>query len=244
MISVICVYNNKAQFEAQLKKSLNQQNTDYELIALDNCDNKFKSAAQALNYGAGKSKGDILIFSHQDIYFKAENELKELADSIASCEAGSVIGVQGVIDNSNTYYSNITAGEAFNSDFCNDYEKALYEVSCVDEGLFGMKKSTWQIHNFDEELCYNWHLYAVEQCLYARSNNYKVYVYPSQVHHFSYGKISLSYMLNLKKLCKFYRDSFKYIWTTCYKVKTNPIYINTLIFIWTVNRIVKRKPLN
>ena len=69
-ISVICVFNNMDQFEKQLNKSLKQQDVDYELIAIDNSNNKFSSASQALNYGSEKAKGDILVFSHQDIFLK------------------------------------------------------------------------------------------------------------------------------------------------------------------------------
>ena len=78
-------------------------------------------------------------------------------------------------------------------------------------------------------------------CLWNRKNGGSVYVCPIQLHHFSMGIISLGYMKNLKLLCKVYRKDFKYIWTTCYKVKTNVIYINLLYFFWIVNRIVRGK---
>lgn len=243
MVSVICVFNNEKQFENQLGSSLKCQNVEIELIKIDNRGKKYQSAAAALNYGANKAKGDILIFSHQDIYLKTKSEIKELAEAINKCEVGSVVGTQGVLEKNKDYYSNLTAGEQLNTRLNNMFEKKLYKVSCIDEGLFGMKKETWREHQFDEKICDNWHLYAVEQCLFARSHGTNVYVYPSQIHHFSKGRISLGYMQNLRELCKKYRSSFKYIWTTCYKVRTNPIYINGLVAVWCLNRLIRGKSL-
>lgn len=242
-ISVICVYNDKTMFENQLLQSLKMQDIKYELIGLDNSIGKFKSAAAALNYGAGIAQGNILIFSHQDIYLKTNDALKIFARQLERCNAGTIIGTQGVIEKSKIYYSNLTAGSSFNSLLIHDFENILYDVSCVDEGFFGMTRETFFMHPFNEVLCDNWHLYCVEMCLYMRKNGGNVYVCPIQLHHYSYGTISLSYMKGLKALCNEYREDFKYIWTTCYKVKTNRLYINLLILLWCLNRIVRRKSL-
>jgi len=242
-ISVICVFNNKKQLDQQLAASLQFQKVDYEFITIDNTKKVYSSASKALNHGALISSGDILIFAHQDIYFKTANELEELSIEIDKRKVGTIIGTQGVREPSNVYYTNLTSGIKYNSSLQTRYEKKLYEVSCVDEGLFGMKRATWERHNFDEVLCDNWHLYCVESCLYNRKYGNSIYVYPSHIHHFSRGTISLGYMKNLKLLCKVYRKNFKYIWTTCYKVRTNPVYINSLVAIWTFNRIVKRRRL-
>lgn len=238
-ISIICVYNRKEQFHEQLYASLLNQDIEYELIAIDNTENQFKSASQALNFGCTKANGDILIFSHQDIYLKRNDEIRRFAQAIENLEIGSIVGTQGVKEVSKKYYSNITAGEIFDKCCSEEYNEELYEVSCVDEGFFGMKKKTWANLMFNEELCDNWHLYCVEMCLHTRKNHGKVYVYPSQLHHFSMGTISLGYMRNLKKLCSVYKSDFKYIWTTCYKVRTSSWYINGLVFLWCLNRRIR-----
>ena len=243
-ISVICVFNNIDSYNTQLLASLKKQNIEYELIAVDNRQQEFSSAAKALNYAVRKAQGDVLIFVHQDIFFKTQNELKKLANAIWEQKIGTIIGTQGVREKSKKYYSNLTAGKELQEELNYECKNKLYEVACVDEGLFGMKKQTFEQHNFDEQLCDNWHLYCVEQCLYARANGNKVYVYPSQIHHFSYGNITYSYMDNLRRICRKYRKEFKYIWTTCYKVKTNPIYINILVFIWVLNRKIRRRSIN
>lgn len=238
-VSVICVYNDEDALNSELVESLKNQGCEHELVLIDNRAGKFTCAADALNYGAAHAKGNILIFSHQDIYFKTSNELKRLADVISEVDIGDIVGTQGVIDKNYTYYSNLTAGKVFDSNLNNTYHDQKICVSCIDEGLFGMKRETWEKHHFDSLICNNWHLYAVEVCLHARKNKHKIWVAPIQIHHFSYGSISLSYMENLKKLCQRYRADFKYIWTTCYKVKTKSLYINSLVNLWVLNRKMK-----
>ena len=75
----------------------------------------------------------------------------------------------------------------------------------------------------------------------ARKNGHKVFVCIIQLHHFSMGRITISYMDNLRKLCRVCRKDFKYIWTICYKVRTNALYINGLCLAWIINRIIRRK---
>ena len=58
MISIVCVYNNERTLKNVLLKSLENQTVEFELITLDNRDNRFKSAAEALNDGGAKAKGD------------------------------------------------------------------------------------------------------------------------------------------------------------------------------------------
>ena len=241
-ISVICVYNNKKQYEEQLVASLANQDCEYELIGIDNTDNKFSSAAGALNYGVNQSKGDVLIFSHQDIYIKGFSELNRFSEMVAGLPVGNIVGTQGAKYPSKNHISNITSGEKYISDNVCDFTEELYEVDCVDEGFFGIKRETWNKHRFDEKLCDDWHLYSVELCLNAKNNGYKVYVCPINLHHFSKGKITISYMKGMKRLCAKYRR-MNYIWTTCYKVYTNRVYINILVLIWSVNRIVRGRSL-
>ena len=244
LVSVICVYNNEAQLNAQLKASLRSQDLEYEFIGLDNSSGEFPSAAAALNQGAKISRGDVLIFSHQDIFLKTENGLGELAGAIAGCETGTIVGTQGVKEPSRTYYENLTAGADYDPALQNKCEKKLYEVSCVDEGLFGMTRSTWILHPFDEALCDNWHLYAVEACLWAREQGHSVFVQPVQLHHFSRGRITRSYMKGLIRLADRYGKSHRYIWTTCYKVSSSWLSVRLLYAVWAANRMLRGRPLD
>lgn len=243
-ISLICVYNNEKQLREQLLASLKNQIGDIEKILLDSRKFGFTSAAQALNYGAEIATGDVLIFLHQDIFIKDKNGIEKFAKAIESTDIGDLTGIVGVRDKSSIYYTNLTDGPEFNEKIVEKFNKEeLIDVSTVDEVMLGMRRETWEKHKFDDRLCDKWHLYAVEQSLYARKYGHHVFVYPIQAHHFSHGKITISYMEGLRKLCNAYRQDFKYIWTTCYKVRTGKIYINTLICIWVLNRKIHRHEL-
>ncbi len=243
MVSVICVYNNKAQFEKQLLHSLLIQNCEYELLAIDNCEMRIKSAAAALNSAAAVSKGDILIFSHQDIQFKSAFELKKMVDTIKAEEDGTIVGTQGAVEGNKKNISNLTDGKVYDDKYYWNLT-TVKNVSCIDEGLFGMKKVTWENHNFDEKLCPGWDLYAVEMCLNARKQGFKVVVAPIQIHHFSRGKISIDYMQCLRDIGRKYSHDFKYIWTTCYKVPSNQFILWMLYTLWCFNRMITGRALD
>lgn len=239
-ISIICVHNNKQQLETALLSSLEKLNIDYEMVLIDGSNGKYKSCAEALNYGARKSTGDILIFSHQDIFIKCEKELLKFACFIEEQKKGTIVGIAGAKDSMKTNIGNYTSGGNICINYIENITKPI-EVSCIDECFFGMKRSTYNQHPFDEKICDNWHLYAVEQCLFHRNNGDKIYVFPFQIHHLSKGKINLKYMDGLVMLAKRYHKDFKYIWTTCYKVRCSVLYCKALRFIWLLNRKVRRK---
>lgn len=243
-ISVICVYNNRNQLESELQKSLRIQDEEYELVLIDNRNKQYSSAAQALNYGASQANGEYLIFTHQDITLKEKKALRDFADAIKCVGNGCLVGAAGARERESINKSNFTDGDIINYSYVHNCAENLQEVSCIDEAFFGMTKATWKKHHFDEELCNGWHLYAVEASLYARKQGFSVFLKPLQIHHSSLGHISLDYMQTLKRLCKAYRKDFRRIWTTCYKVSTNPIYIGSLISVWKLNRIIRRKSLD
>ena len=51
LFSIVVIYNDKEVFENVLLKSLKSQSVKYELIAINNTEGKYTSAAKALNYG-------------------------------------------------------------------------------------------------------------------------------------------------------------------------------------------------
>lgn len=237
-ISIICVYNNKQQLEECLLRSLKSQDVEYELILVDGSCGKYKSCAEALNSGVKKSNGDILVFAHQDVFLKSKEGLKEFTRFIDNEQIGTIVGCAGAIEKERENKGNYTSGLVVDSSLLNQINDPI-QVSCIDECFFGMKRITYDTHHFNESICDNWHLYAVEQCLYHRMNGGIVYVFPLQIHHLSNGKISLKYMDSLVRMSEYYHKHFDYIWTTCYKVRCSPIYCSILRNVWLLNRIIK-----
>lgn len=76
MISIVCVYNDEKILNDFLLKSLKAQTVEYELIKIDNTQNRFKSAAEALNYGGKKAKGEYIMLVHQDVDLSSDTWLK------------------------------------------------------------------------------------------------------------------------------------------------------------------------
>ena len=67
MIPAVCVSSNEQSSDNVLVKSLENQTVGFELIALDNREGRYRSAAEALNYGGEQAKGDYIMFVHQDM---------------------------------------------------------------------------------------------------------------------------------------------------------------------------------
>lgn len=239
-VSIICVYNNPEQLNQCLISSLKKQNIDYELILVNGSNGDFKSCAKALNHGVNQSTGQILVFSHQDIILKRDSELSLFTNYISSMPVGTIIGVAGAQEKNKQNLGNYTSGNNVSHQLKFTISEAI-QVSCVDECFFGMLRETYNKHPFNEYLCDDWHLYAVEQCLFHRKEGNKVMLYPSQIHHLSSGKISLKYMEGLVKLVDQYSSDFKYIWTTCYKIRANCCTVRFLKMLWYLNRKIHRR---
>jgi len=96
MISVVCVYNNELTLKNVLLKGLEKQTTEFDLITLDNTSNRFKSAAEALNYGGTIAKGDYIVFAHQDMWLGSDSWLEDTEQTLRSLPDLGIAGVAGM----------------------------------------------------------------------------------------------------------------------------------------------------
>ncbi len=242
MISVICVYNNEQIFHTCLLKSLSEQQTDYELIAIDNTENRFKSAAEALNWGGTQAVGDYLMFVHQDVNLCSDSWFDGLEALLDSLPDLGIAGVAGMRERGATLkerYRNIQyqkpLGRARNA-ITHGPQRQQWGapilqselVQTLDECLVIIPKSVFKVLQFDEATCSDWHLYAVDYCLSAKTRGFGVYVIPKYLHHQSMGveKSSLQvltsfstyseeYYRTLKRIMKKHKNQFKWIHTSC-----------------------------
>ena len=211
MISLICCTNNLKTYEEMLLKSLKMQNIEYEIVLIDNKDNKYKSASSALNAGARLSHGDYLVFAHQDITFNDPNFLRNIIKYID--ELDGIVGVAGSL-NENGVITNLRQGPH------NDLGGVLTlseptKVQTLDEVLIACHKLIYDQIKFDEVTCDDWHLYGVDFCLSAAGEGIGSYVIPDEIYHKSSGQISMGYALTLRKVLKKHRKSYYKIFTTC-----------------------------
>jgi glycosyltransferase involved in cell wall biosynthesis len=219
MVSVICVYNKKNMLEEQLLRGISLQNTDYELVLVDNSHNEFSSAAKALNYGAQKARGDIFVFCHQDILFEESEAIERIEKTIKKFNGNVVVGAAGR-DEEDYVVTNITHG--YQREFAGS-KRVEYSaiVQVLDEVLLACSREVFEQILFDEVSCDDWHFYAIDFCLSARTKGIPSVVIPLKMHHFSQGKLSVGYFHSLLKVAKKHRKEHKIIRCTMSTFKTN-----------------------
>ena len=236
MISIVCIYNNRQILTDYLLKSLKNQTVKFELIKLDNTKEQYKSAAEALNYGGKKSRGKYLMFVHQDVHLFSDTWLEEVEKILDKL---SKLGIAGVAGRSKDEYSVITQIKHGNPPrFVGKMQiKKPYEVQTLDECLVIIPRTIFSKLQFDENVCDNWHLYAVDYCLSIRRLGFDSYVLPIFIYHKSPGySMSGKYFATLKKVLKKHKNHYGKIYTTMGNWSTRyPVNIKR-IYLW-----IKRK---
>lgn len=241
MISVVCVYNNKEILNNYLTKSLKSQTVKFEFIGIDNIKRQFKSAAEALNYGGRKAKGNYIMFVHQDVDLCSNiwlNEAEKVLDRLSNI---GIVGVAGSCENIKGNITNIENGIPKKA-AGGIHIKEPTKVQTVDECLIVIPNPVFSLLKFDEKVCNDWHLYAVDYSLSIRKLGYDVYVIPMYIYHLSIGfkseekpKVALkgpypkSYYLSMKKLMNKHKIFYKKIYTTCGIYKTSwPLFLQII----------------
>lgn len=210
MISVICACNNQEILNKMLIPSLKKQSiTNWELIVINTKEEGLTSASAALNSGADRSSGDILLFAHQDIEFLQTDILERIEKYSSDYEFG-VGGVAGRALSEPYVYSSVIHGK--------EREPAGIKITeprstdSLDECIFFMKKESFK--RFDD-LGDTWHFYAVEYSQRCKLNGEKVMLFPLEIYHLSPGwSLNNSYWKTLKLVAKKYKGKLKYIITT------------------------------
>ncbi len=214
MISVICVYNNRATLDTYLLKSIKAQTIDHELILLDNRGGEFKSAAEALNSGGREAKGELLMFIHQDVFLPSGDWLKNVESRLNELSNLGIAGVAGAREMKRCVVTNLKHGDPPRPAGNIQIDRPE-KVQTLDECLILVPKSVFDELEFDEETCDDWHLYAVDYSLSARRQGYDVYVIPDCVYHRSPGEsMSDGYYRVLNKVLKKHLDAYPVIYTT------------------------------
>lgn len=228
MISVICCFSDKNKLETMLVKSLQNQQADFEQILIDNTDRKFSSAAAALNHGFELSKGEYVVFIHQDVQFDDINFLDNIKCQINDLGENVIVGAAG-IKGENQIYTNLVQGP--NRSLAGQFTMESPEkVQTLDEVMIATTRDIFQKIKFDAITCDNWHLYGADLCLTASEMNIDSYAIPTALYHLSLGNVDSGYMKTLEKVVKKHKKNFDIIYTTNSRVdvkKFNSFIYNT-----------------
>ncbi|MEM1520752.1 MAG: glycosyltransferase [Candidatus Korarchaeum sp.] len=158
MISIVCVFNDRKILENYLLASLKNQTAEFELILLDNTEGRFRSAAEALNYGGSQAKGEYIMFVHQDVKIMSPTWLEDCEKLLSELPALGVAGVAGRREDSPEVLSNVSHGTTPRPAGIR-IDKPV-EVQTVDPCLFIVPRNVFERLKFDEVTCDDWHLYA------------------------------------------------------------------------------------
>jgi GT2 family glycosyltransferase len=261
MISIICVYNDEWILQNYLLKSLPAGRNDFELITFDNTHNRFRSAAQALNWCGRQAVGDYLMFVHQDVDLRSDswlNSTEALLNSLPNLGIAGVVGGRNhksvsfrelcttmFTDRPSTRFrGGISWGPR--NELCGIPIQDPEPVQTLDECLVIIPKSVFDVTQFDETTCCDWHLYAVDYCLSIAEQGFGVYVIPSCLYHrsggysdenplriiASLGVYPEAYYRSLERVLRKHKRHYKWIHTTCGSWNTtHPLVIQRAVIL-------------
>lgn len=177
MISVVCVYNSQRMLDRILGKGLKTQNVEYELIALDNREDRFKSAAEALNYGGERASGEYIMFAHQDMWLGCDTWLQDAERLLKTIPNLGVAGVAGASANGSNWDERCRHSLSILDDtWTIAGVETIEEVQTLDECLLLVPRAVFSALKFDAEVFDGWDCYAADYCLAVKTLGRSAYV--------------------------------------------------------------------
>ncbi|MCR5500004.1 MAG: glycosyltransferase family protein [Acetatifactor sp.] len=217
-VSIVCCYNDADRF-GEFCDSLESQTEKAELIVLDNREGMYGSCAKALNDGVKRVKTEFVVFAHQDILFRQTDDLERFVDHMDRLQIGDILGVAGATKEDKGVYTNVCVN--VEGEFAGALRvNGIMKVQSVDECFFGGKTDSFIRFPFDEKICDNWHLYAIDWALDAARRGNVAYVCDVSITHPSKGNINCAYNVGFLKLCQKYSADTDFIRTTIVFSKT------------------------
>lgn len=239
--SVICVYNDREMLEQMLLSGLENQSSDrYETVLINNQEQDYHSAAEALNTGAEQAVGDYYFFVHQDVkllgnkWFETAKYQLELVDDLGV--AGFAGMASSGFDPKKKGRNTILHGDDKRDWRLGNKIEEPHPVQTVDELGLVVPSHVFVDYRFNPTICDGWHLYAVEYCLRIKSRtDLDVYALPMDLWHNSLKNTSsgtvqdISYYKTLVSIVEAYPE-LETIYTTCGFWPVNIQYIQMVFY--------------
>jgi GT2 family glycosyltransferase len=196
IFSIITLVNNKTQYYDFLE-DLKKQNFNglFEIIALTNFNNEYKSASEALNVGKDLAEGDYVMYCHQDL--RVPNDWLQKISNIINTTLPRVTGFLGMAGvlytdegpnkkyDAAIYLSNLNSKKEKFSDSYRKFTGDKFEVQTLDElCIIGNRSDPFK---FDEENFDHYHWYGADICLQAIAAGRKNYAIDAECFHISDG---------------------------------------------------------
>lgn len=214
MLSLI-ICSRQPDISLTLKENISDTiGTDYELVVVDNSDNKF-SIFSAYNEGVRRAKYPYLCFMHEDILFQSKDWGKNVLEHLSISNTG-IIGVAG------SQYMPKMPGGHWSSGICSvniiqsdgvkvvkhSYSYFNYIDSSINsviiDGLwFCIPAELMRKVYFDEKTFKGFHCYDSDICMQIKKLNYDVKVIKDVlIEHFSNGCLDEEWLKNVFILCE------------------------------------------
>lgn len=213
MISIIICSRQKT-LNSDLSRNIeNTIGCDYELVLVDNSENKF-SIHEAYNHGLNRSKGSLICFMHDDILINTSGWGGIIVDLFKQNPQVGLLGIAGGENKTKmpSAWWDVGPNHLKVIQHYNDKPKELWdqgfdaenlvEVAAID-GVFMVMKADDRIR-FDERLK-GFHNYDLFLSLKNKSLQKKVMVTNEiLIEHFSPGSLNRSWYLSTSKFHKLY----------------------------------------
>ncbi|MCB0910084.1 MAG: hypothetical protein KDB60_00525 [Propionibacteriaceae bacterium] len=165
-VSVVCVYNDSSVLASCLEASMRDGQPEApqtELIAIDNEEHSFSTAADALNEGARRARNDVVAFVHQDVVLHSLPALESAAGELLRSPDIGVLGAVG-IDRNGQIVGRIRdrvvpIGES---------TPTPRDAETLDEVIFLARRDQLREAPVLNEPTLAWHAYAVEYSVRMR----------------------------------------------------------------------------
>lgn len=217
MISVIICSRKKEINEGLLSNIANTIGCKYELIIVDNSDNKY-SIFEAYNFGIKKSKGDFFCYVHDDVLFHTKDWGQEVLKIFEHDKKIGLIGVAGAKIKTRMpstwwdcpeQFKIINIIQHFKSGIVEHLHQGWNEVDAeevvVVDGVFMIGRNIDEI--YFSKLLTGFHNYDLNLSLEYIKCNYKIIVTNKiLLEHFSQGELNTSWCQSTIKIHDLYSD--------------------------------------
>jgi GT2 family glycosyltransferase len=182
MVTVIISAKNPVP-ESTLERNIRKTaGAPVELFIINNSEGA-SGLASVYNFGAGRSKGDVLVFMHDDAFFMTENWAPTLEAIFAQNPQAGIVGTAGTQYLFRDNCSLTAAGRPFikgrivhdlqNGDFFAtlfSQERENCEVVAVHGFFFAVRRALLTQFGFDEKTFDSFYFHDMDFCMQARRN--------------------------------------------------------------------------
>lgn len=214
MISIVVCSKQNILSEIFSENIRNTIGVEYEIIAIDNSENKF-SIFEAYNRGWKQSRFDYVCFVHDDVHFNSQNWGENVIRHLQNPETG-ICGLAGgplVTHIPASWKNKYQSVNIIQADYRKNKPERLVrlphgfnglsnEVILLDGVFLCLRRNLNSFIQFDESFS-GFHIYDLDICLQSYTSGFKNYViYDLSLTHFSRGNRDKIYFKNLIMLYK------------------------------------------